>query len=1061
MMHRRFGRVLRVVSDSPRPPLSPRRRALRTLVALAALGTLPIAAGLNATACQPAPISSLVHSLVSSGRVSFVCLDRPGLGADKVHLPLSACNGAQVSSNGEYLYMDDAGTVDAGVEVPHLYALVTQTLTGEVAVVDTTSYTTSVLDNDPRKPGANLLPVGAQPIDIVSTPGGSATFVGVGEVKHPGIYALPSGKIRSQASRAVKGAYVGSPPVGSGGNGGAGGAGQVPQLTSWPSCSLPAAPGDMLLVPDFTHSDSTTCDGSPVASTASSDPDEQWTEAKEGTGSQKLVVAIPDLGAIAVFDAREIYESKPGEFAPCRVERWVKLKADVSGLQKTQPKPTGPACSNPPDVTPSLKDSYTPRPAGLAYADGKLYVADRQAPVIHVVDMPTPCNPVEVEPLLPTSIEKPDRVVFTDRIAVAPTPTPEFKRYLYAVDAEDVDFTAMVFDVGSTATTRRPLLRAHPEWNPFMPRDRVRFPAKAADIKIVTHDIAAVHPASGVAVEGIRCDPSSQASMCPPGQPSFLCSVATLYQPKLATATGASPSKLRGQFAFAALTNGKVSVIDIDDFDAPCRVPSSVASPDYYNAESGCPKSVPGGGDTSSASNEISCNIVLPNAPRSLYYEARDDTTGNHVPGIEAAPLLYNFDGSLADATLSTTPRMMATVGKDASSATLFVANVLTNMSDDKAPGYVDRRNTFTLAMNLEDPRAQVVNQNWSVTYEGVIPGFDQRFASVQLKSPANGAVDTVTDPDSKFCQAGVLGANANEELAIGDGLSTTDAKKAGEARADYVQILTEVLDQGNYYWQQADGGPVAAADGTTCTWTTCDRAFPTTTMTPIDPKRDLRIIEAYQDHLDVEPRTPGITMGMVKCCFPSGIQFAVRGGSQWIVTGDQSGFLHHVVPDAATGKCRNRCDPLSRMNGRAFPVPYADYVNNPSPDPQKGMFINPMFRFTMVDGAQPDATPATGDTGDAGTVGDAGDAGESTDSDTVNTGTSSTDIARDRVFRFTTMGSFTPLVVNLTTDGTAQIAPRALSYVPSTGELVVTDGNWFGVIFVSLGNAAVSRSYY
>ena len=63
--------------------------------------------------------------------------------------------------------------------------------------------------------------------------------------------------------------------------------------------------------------------------------------------------------------------------------------------------------------------------------------------------------------------------------------------------------------------------------------------------------------------------------------------------------------------------------------------------------------------------------------------------------------------------------------------------------------------------------------------------------------------------------------------------------------------------------------------------------------------------------------------------------------------------------------------------------------------------------------------------------------------------------------FRFTTNGSFTPLLVNLATDPSALILPQALAYVSSTGELVVTDGSTNGLIFVSLSSATLTRSFF
>ena len=67
----------------------------------------------------------------------------------------------------------------------------------------------------------------------------------------------------------------------------------------------------------------------------------------------------------------------------------------------------------------------------------------------------------------------------------------------------------------------------------------------------------------------------------------------------------------------------------------------------------------------------------------------------------------------------------------------------------------------------------------------------------------------------------------------------------------------------------------------------------------------------------------------------------------------------------------------------------------------------------------------------------------------------------RDSIFRFSTNNSFTPLLIPLTLDPTALINPQRVTYLPSTSEVVVTDGSINGIIFVSLQSSSVSRSYF
>src|SRR5690606_17276941 len=112
------------------------------------------------------------------------------------------------------------------------YAFVTQTTRGEVAVIDLTSVDGNVLDQDSATPGPTFLPAGAQPVDVVTTPGGTAAFVTTAEPTRPAIYATPTSRIRRCDVDPARG---GEPPS---------------TLSSWPSCTLPATPGEAVLAFD-------------------------------------------------------------------------------------------------------------------------------------------------------------------------------------------------------------------------------------------------------------------------------------------------------------------------------------------------------------------------------------------------------------------------------------------------------------------------------------------------------------------------------------------------------------------------------------------------------------------------------------------------------------------------------------------------------------------------------------------------------------------------------------------------------------------------------------------
>src|SRR5580700_5893797 len=72
----------------------------------------------------------------------------------------------------------------------HLYAVVTQTARGELAVVDLTAG--AVVDEDRSTPGTNFIPVGSIPTDVVVAPDGLMTFVVSADPNKPALYGIPT-----------------------------------------------------------------------------------------------------------------------------------------------------------------------------------------------------------------------------------------------------------------------------------------------------------------------------------------------------------------------------------------------------------------------------------------------------------------------------------------------------------------------------------------------------------------------------------------------------------------------------------------------------------------------------------------------------------------------------------------------------------------------------------------------------------------------------------------------------------------------------------------------------
>lgn len=1045
-----------MTTTTPRRPRTMKLRGLALM--MAALPALPAAFAVAEMAgCAPAPVTVPTRSLERSGRLSFVCLGPPG--SSHEIRPITDCSIQQVSEISDY-GDPDAGP-DSGLIVPHLYALVTQTTRGEVAVVDTSARNNPVLDEDPSVPGANFLPIGAQPDAILSTKGGVATYVGVTEIGKPGIFVLPSKRIRPASSKAVD--VTVDNDAGAGGQGGQGGqdtvvsAKDVQNLSSWPACALPSRPADMIIITDPAKGGQVraTCDSAYGAPPPAGDNGDLGVE---GEGRQKLVVAMPELGGVAIFDAQALLDQKPGAFEACPIERWVPLSVDLTPVP-LPPPPTGPACAPPSSKTPDYAAQYTPQPTSLAYAAGKLYVSDLNAPVIHVLDMPTPCEPVELLPLLPTSAETPERIVKTTRIAVMDQATPDFERFLYAVDVDDA--SVMIFDVSEGSTNRSPLVRPHPEWNPLAARDRVKFAAAPVDLMIIQRDVPATIEGTGVAPAGLRCDPNPALKLCESGVE--VCDPATAYRTTPAYDLGAGPLKLRGVFAFAALSSGRIAVIDIDDFDADCR------GPFFRSPDLGCglmgnpPGTIPSGEDFAPSiqacgtnaseqyywctSEELSCNVVLPHTPRSSAYEAPNATTSAaatanvapRVPGLLNFPKLVAEDGTPIVPDDPKSPRMVAAVPPyfldssvpDANkrlqvyiTSTLYTVGTTGTLTNDNGTA----SNDHVLAVSYEDPRAHVIDQNWSITFEGLLPGFDGKYGTFDTET------NTLIDASSRFCDSGVQSSSALIDEGLADDFHRANL-------ADYVQIRSGVPLEDDVYWGTQD--------------LTCDFAVCIGTFGPFDTPltgRDFRIVEAYQDRVTLELRDAGGTaqeraqatrarLELAKCCMPGAMAFGVRGGDQWVMNGDVNGFLHHVIPRESDGACRNSCDPvLSRKNGRIRRSPFGATVLDTSPN----ALVTPMYRFAILDRDLPD---------------DFNEDPEEPDYEQKRD--TATRPPLNAQFQMTGSGSFTPLLIALSTDGTQLIAPQGMAYSIPTGELAITDGALNGLIMVNLANAAFSRQFF
>ncbi len=997
-----------------------------------------VVGGVSLTGCSDTPVSSPLRALQRSGEVSFLCITEEGEGRD-------------IDSCPDYDADDD--------EERRVLALVTQTLSGQVAAVDLTRAT--VIDVDPSTPGFSLLPVGAMPEDIVSTPGGVASFVGVAEVGKEGIFAMPS-------------TCLDPPEEGE----------RARDLTSWPACALPVAPGHMTVLidpPDDEGRARVSCDDpytepdEPVAAGRAHCGADLRTENRP-PGRRKLLVALPSLGQLALIDAQTLLDREPGSFDPCPVERLLQLsdsRGSAAIEQRVPEELQAPGC-----VEPTL--NYGPpvaappsRPAGLALAGDLLYVADEGAPVIHRLNVADPCEPALEPPLLPLSYQERGRMVTTSRVAVSPL-TSRGERYAYAID--QFNGSVMIFDVSPNSTDRTPIIRPGSPRMPseFEAPDRIAFTAPARDVAFVLRDEPVTDPTTGVALVGRRCDPD-------PFNPDPL---GVEYRTSGNYRSGARPHHLRGLFGFVMLSSGEVVVIDVEDFDAPCRRPvntNPAAVEDYRGCaadpvEDGFVYRDAAGDRT--VSGEASCRVVERHRARSSQLLVTSSETGVSSPSLRALPLLRSAEGGNLPTDDSEEgqnhPKMLAVEfphPTDPEVRLPFEVNVGTmpyGTSDevgarlDLDPGTADRN---SLALVLNQPRAFVTEEEVTATYEGVVvterPAGMLRIFSSEERDARDQGVGHLDDADGRFCDRGVEDQALTREVGIGLGLEGGALEAFALGYADYVQITSEFPDEDDSYWSSHGSvGYTCGDEGSGNGYSACEAVF----GTPEDPSpnRDLRIVEAYQHQLVVEPRqlSRSDLVDLIYCCFGAGevMAYRVRAGQQWVVRGEGTGFYHNVVAGGPDLRCVRDCRPQrALLRGRAFEVVTEDQICTESRQ-NGGRTCEPhacMFASDPADENEPGQRLPEPLGADSPCVYQ-----NLTTRFAIYRGRESSE--RDMAFVWRVRGGFVPLSASLVSaGGTTSVSPQSLTYVPQIGSLAVTDGAQKGLIFVSLDTVSVSTMYF
>lgn len=996
------------------------RVARRVLSVGGALGAVL----LLANSCSRQTVTVQLHPFQASGDVAYVC--RTPQGASR---PLADCSPATIAR----------GELD-------LYALMTQTATGEVAVINVPNDPASlhsgegIVDVDPSVPGYGFLHVGGLPSKIVSTPGGSLSVVAVTEAGKPGLFALPT-------------KCVGAPTPGA-----SGAVGTDRDLLSWPACSLPAAPGSLAIV--TAPETDTLCDGSPSprASLVASAEDlscvaELALPEGEGgpKGRRKIVVTLPDRGSIAVIDAAWLAQgTSPGDFSDCLIEAELPLNPKFEPKSQTLPEDLRDPGAKDGSANQSAQPGpFRARPAGLALDHNTLYVADSDAPLIHEVDLSNPCRPVENPPLLTRSLDRPDRIVTTSRLAVSPL-TPSGRKFVYAIDQYDSPTASiMAFDVSPGATDRTPIVRPRSWQISSEPPDRIQFPSAPRDITFFERDRPVFDPLTGNIVEGVSCDPT-------PGNSG----VGISYQSTPEYVSGARAVELRGVFGGALLTSGQVAVIDVEDFDAPCRRPVSINPNPSEEDFRGClgDPAVAGGAFVNgegfrTVTDEVSCRMVEPHRARSSSLGLTDPTRGIHAPSLRGFPQLRSPDEA-SQLMPDDKPRLRAvdfTLRPDEKTespapAEVFVGTGLYRSDSidsplDVTPAAALERHS--VALPFAEPRAYLGSDTLTLTYEGTLTeplpaGF------LRIDDPNRPFTDeafTLYDPSVGFCDRGVHDEALMESTAKAQfGLNGSAAQDFGRAHADYVQLVGKFPDADDAYWKHAELG---------CERDACIATFgdydPALASSKPSSAREFRVVDALQQWLKIEPRNASGTdadtlKSMAVCCYPSGATYVVRASGHWVLRSDSGSVRHRVraqlqQPDEShlykQQQLDCQFDPSPRKRGfetRVFEMctgtgcgeckyKNADVgVTAADKEAAKCVYNSPTARFAVYRGAKPSV--------------------------------------RDMAFNWQTMGGFVPMRIDFSVLS-PQVSPNALVPVPSMDWLTVVDGSSLGLVLLSLDKLA------
>jgi hypothetical protein len=503
-------------------------------------------------------------------------------------------------------------------------------------------------------------------------------------------------------------------------------------------------------------------------------------------------------------------------------------------------------------------------------------------------------------------------------------------------------------------------------------------------------------------------------------------------------------------------TNGKIGVIDVEDFDAACRRPENAGQPfrgcqDDTVTDKGDQPFFAGqdGNKNLFVTDEVSCRIVEPHRIRSARPIATNTASVSaHSPYLRSFPQ-FTLPASASSVDRLNRPRLLAVpyepyqADTDFAPADVLVgstryvtggggAQELATNPNGKASELLQTQHTLVLPP-LE-PRAYATDVTTTLTYEGSYAG--KRTAGFLARG--EGKTMTLSDASLSFCAAGVYDQDVMSGYAQTElGLTAAEASTFGSQHADYVQITSPLLPDDDQYWA-VQGGEVRDA---------CKDLFGATDTDALNRTRDFRIRSAKSTGLVLEPRDEASVADALRC-FPTAITYELRAGDHWVLL--RSGGFRHDVVEGTDQACVRSCNPLRKWDkSRVFEISsQADHC-----------------RSDLVEGDPLDQRVGCAKDGEAACVYDQGEGdsgrGVSLADDAARcifNGLTErfalyrgrVDSQRDSVFTWQTSGGFASLIMSLNVVSNA-VSPQSLQYLGQVEELAVVDGASLGLSLFSL----------